>query len=87
MQRCGLREKLITGAVEEEDREMRTRARAHARVRERERERERGAQGNTQENVSPKLFAWNTRVAEFLELLQPMGLKAWSFKSQWAWLG
>ena len=48
-------------------------------------ERERGAnRGMHKENGYPKPLAWKRRGAEFCELLQPEGLKAWSFKGQGA---
>ena len=39
------------------------------------------------ENISPKPSAGKIRKAEFPEFLQPGGLKDWSFKGQWVWLG
>ena len=54
----------------------------------REGERERGAhKGTHKETISPKPFARKTRRADFCELLQLVGLKAWSIKGQQFWLG
>ena len=48
----------------------------------------RGAhRGTHKKNITPKLLAWNMRVAEFHEFLQTVELKAWSFKGPWVWLG
>ena len=44
-------------------------------------ERERSTQGKTQEHV-PKASVLENEGAEFHEFLQPVGLKAWSFKGQ-----
>ena len=37
-------------------------------------------------NGSHKQLAWKVSGPEFHEFLQPVGLKAWSFKGQCAWL-
>ena len=75
MQRHGLGEKLIIGATEGRELWLQRRAR------------ERGAQGKAQGEHFPKTIALENRGAKFHELLQPVGLNAWSFKGQQAWLG
>lgn len=73
---CDLGEKWITGAVK--GRELWSQRRA----------RDRGPhRGTHQENISPKPLAWKIRVTELCEFLQPVRLKAWSFKCQQSWLG
>ena len=50
-------------------------------------ERDRSTWENAQREYFPKPLAWKMKGAEFCEFLQPAGLKVWSFKGQWVWLG
>ena len=50
-------------------------------------ERQTNTQGTLSgEDESPYSWLRKARGVKFYELLQPVDLKAWSFKSQWAWL-
>ena len=71
MHSCDLEEKQVIGVVEE-------RKPLSQRKEEREREEENHTGDHTRKTLPPKTLTGKTRGPEFLEILQPVGLKDWS---------